>query len=72
MDEIQDWKQKVKLAPDEELTALRETDYLGLRNTPDPKWSAYINIVEEEIQRRGLADSALTDHTSETQVSGVV
>jgi hypothetical protein len=60
MDDIVNWRHKVRLATDEELVALRQADYLGLRNTHDPDRNVYIRIVEEEIQLRGITDATLT------------
>ena len=54
MADIDTWKDKVHSAPDEELTALLDADYLGLWYAEGEYWLAYIRIVEEELTRRGL------------------
>ena len=69
IDDIQDWKQKVTLVPDEELTELHETGCLGLCKSHDPKWSVYLSIVEEEIQRRGATNVTLTDDICRVQMT---
>jgi hypothetical protein len=69
MDDVVNWRHKVRLATDEELVALRQADYLGLRNTHDPDRNVYIRIVEEEIQLRGITDATLTDNTPRAQVA---
>ncbi|QNI33077.1 hypothetical protein H7849_03615 [Alloacidobacterium dinghuense] len=46
------WREKVTTAPDEELLAFREADYLGLRDVECEHWR--VPIVDDEIRRRRL------------------
>ena len=52
--DLEDWKRKVSVVPDEELIELHDDDYLGFTRVPHMSFSAFADIVEDEIQRRGL------------------
>lgn len=54
MDDVEVWKERIRCAPDEDLLALRDADYLGLRSLAFEKWTVVIQATEAEIQLRGL------------------
>lgn len=46
------WKEAVRIAPDEQLFALRDANFLGLRDLDGKQWRLRIEVVEEEILNR--------------------
>jgi hypothetical protein len=54
MDEVEGWKERIRRAPDEELVAFREADFLGLVSLASERWAVVIQAAEDELRRRGL------------------
>ena len=50
----EDWREVIRRAPDEELLALREADYLGFIQVKSEHWRAVLDAIKDEMQRRGL------------------
>ena len=48
----ENWRDVIRRAPDEELLALHEADYLGFVRVESGHWRAVFDAVEDELRRR--------------------
>jgi hypothetical protein len=53
----EDWREVIRRAPDEELLALHEADYLGLIRMESGHWRDVFDAAEEELRSRGVNES---------------